>query len=119
MSHKTLFNNEERYQYCSKGFIYFVKEKKYTMHLSDIAYVKVGGVSGNDKIFEHETGNIDVVCSYTQKTGKTKKMIYNIINDHLLKHKNQLLNRRIKKFDDSNWWKWGEIFMFQMILEYM
>ncbi|KLO23428.1 DNA methyltransferase [Marinitoga sp. 1197] len=110
MSHETIYNDEKRYQYCSKGFIYFIKEKNYSMHLSDIAYVKVGGVSGADEVFAHESGNIEVVCSYTQKTGKTKRMIYNTINDHLLKHKEKLLKRKIKKFDENNWWKWGRDF---------
>lgn len=37
-------------------------------------------------------------------------MIYNNINDHLLKNKQLLLKRRIKKFNESNWYKWGRDF---------
>jgi adenine-specific DNA-methyltransferase len=29
--------------------------------------------------------------------------------EHLLAHKHQLLERRIRAFDESNWWQWGAI----------
>jgi adenine-specific DNA-methyltransferase len=29
--------------------------------------------------------------------------------EHLLKHRDELLARRIRRFDDSNWWQWGAI----------
>jgi len=108
LTHKTLFNNKLKQQINSNGYLFFVDNNvNYTLTLKEIIDVKVGGVSGNDKIFEHKTGNIDVVCSYTKKTGKTKKMIYNQINDYLIKHKQELLNRRIKQFNEDNWYKWG------------
>jgi adenine-specific DNA-methyltransferase len=70
--------------------------------------VKVGAVSGNDKIFTNEKqGNLDFVCSSTSKHGNTKRMIFNEKNKHLESFKEILINRRIKKFDESNWWQWG------------
>jgi adenine-specific DNA-methyltransferase len=92
-----------------EGQIFFTK-LDYNIKFNDIFFVKVGAVSGCDKIFTNHNGNEDFVCSYTKKTGLTKKMFYNIFNEFLFKFKDQLINRKIKKFDDSNWWKWGRGF---------
>jgi len=88
------------------GQLLFSK-KKYTIKFSDVFYVKVGAVSGADKIFTNHNGNADFVCSHTRKTGKTRKMIYNEKSHDLMKFKNVLLKRKIKKFSEKNWWKWG------------
>ena len=47
------------------------------------------------------------VCSHTAVTGKTRRMIYNRKDKALLPHKKALLNRKIRAFDESNWWEWG------------
>jgi adenine-specific DNA-methyltransferase len=73
----------------------------------DLFFVKVGAVSGMDSIFENENGNISFVCSETKKTGKLRKMFYNIRHEDLESHKDVLINRKIKKFDETNWWRWG------------
>ncbi|MBQ9253468.1 MAG: class I SAM-dependent methyltransferase [Bacteroidales bacterium] len=92
---------------CSNGQLFFT-DNNYPFAFSDIFFVKVGAVSGNDKIFESEEfGNKDFVCSFTYKTGKTRRMIFNEKNDYLFQFKEELLNRRIKHFDESNWWQWG------------
>ena len=62
---------------CVNGQLLFINNE-YSIKFSDLFFVKVGAVSGADKIFANEThGNLDFVCSQTAKTGKTKKMIYN------------------------------------------
>ena len=48
-----------------------------------------------------------MVCSYTCKTKKTKRMIYNRKNKYIDQYKDILLKRRIKKFNENNWWQWG------------
>jgi len=94
----------------SNGQLLFT-ENSYPLKLSSLFYVKVGGVSGADKIFENEQyGNADFVCSYTAKTGKTKRMIYNIKIPYLEQFKEQLLNRKIREFSEKDWWKWGRDF---------
>ena len=75
--------------------------------LADLFEVKVGGVSGADKIYTHPQGNLEFVCSHTATTGETRRMIYNIRHPHLEPHKETLLARRVRNFDESNWWKWG------------
>ena len=74
---------------------------------SDLFFVKVGAVSGMDEVFTNENGNQSFVCSFTNKTGKLKKMFYNIRHDDLLKFKDKLINRKIKNFNENNWWQWG------------
>ena len=85
-------------------------DNNYNVKLGDLFSVKVGAVSGDDKIFTSIMGNKNFVCSYTKKTGELKTMYYDVINDYLRSHKEQLLNRKIKKFDETNWWKWGRTF---------
>ncbi|MCL2591464.1 MAG: class I SAM-dependent methyltransferase [Betaproteobacteria bacterium] len=75
--------------------------------LADLFEVKVGGVSGADEIYAHPEGNLEFVCSRTATTGETRRMIYDIYHPHLESHKEALLARRVQKFDESNWWKWG------------
>ena len=91
----------------ANGQLLFTKND-YPLKFSDLFFVKVGAVSGADKIFTNEKfGNKDFVCSYTNKTGRTKKMIFNVKNKHLENHKNILINRKIRKFNETNWWEWG------------
>ena len=87
------------------GQIFFGARGEETV--GDYFQVKVGAVSGADSIYEHEDGNLEMVCSATYKTGKTKKMIYNLRHPVLMDHKVRLIQRRIRKFTESNWWEWG------------
>jgi adenine-specific DNA-methyltransferase len=75
--------------------------------LGELFEVKVGAVSGADRIFEHPEGNMAFVNSKTIDTGATRRMLYNTPHPDLLPHKAALLARRIKHFDESNWWTWG------------
>jgi adenine-specific DNA-methyltransferase len=74
---------------------------------SDLFFVKVGAVSGMDDIFTSDNGNQEFVCSYSKKTGGLKKMIFNTKHEDLLQYKDILMSRKIKKFNEGNWWKWG------------
>lgn len=91
----------------ANGQLLFTKND-YPFKFSDVFFVKVGAVSGADRIFTNEKyGNCDFVCSFTNTTGKTKKMIYNIKHHFLEQHKELLMRRKIKKFGENNWWEWG------------
>ncbi len=109
---QTLFTNENgeeetRTFACLNGQLLFLKSS-YTVPFSDVFFVKVGAVSGDDEIFTHdEFGNRDFVCSTTVKDGKTRRMIFNLKHPFLEAFKPRLLARRIKKFDETNWWQWG------------
>ncbi|WP_278917252.1 class I SAM-dependent methyltransferase [Helicobacter pullorum] len=95
---------------CINGQLLFTKNS-YTIPFSSLFFVKVGAVSGADSLFANEKyGNMDFVYSQTAKSGKTRKMIYGIYGRDLAflqKHKGALLKRKIKKFNESNWWEWG------------
>ena len=95
---------------CVHGQIFFTK-KHYCVPFGVLFFVKVGAVSGADSIFAHdELGNMEFVCSETAKNGKTRRMIYGDEGKncaYLQGFKEQLLQRKIRKFDASNWWQWG------------
>ena len=81
----------------------------YAIPFRDISFVKVGAVSGMDKVFaDAQFGNRDFVYSQTAATGKTRRMICgDTPPPSLLAHKKELMARRIRRFDESNWWQWG------------
>ncbi|PAF43422.1 class I SAM-dependent methyltransferase [Helicobacter sp. 11S03491-1] len=92
---------------CNNGQISFTNNH-YCVRFKDLFFVKVGAVSGNDKIFTNPSiGNEEFVSSTTCKTGKTKKMIFNCYLPYLETYKDILIRRKIKKFTQSNWWEWG------------
>lgn len=95
---------------CVNGQILFTKNH-YFIPFKKLFFVKVGAVSGADSIFANtEFGNVEFVNSTTAKNGKTKKMIYGEYAKsckYLQQFKQKLLQRKIKKFSDSNWWEWG------------
>jgi adenine-specific DNA-methyltransferase len=85
---------------------------QYSLSLADVASVKVGAVSGADEIYASETdGNRDFVSSATARSGATRRMIWcepgAAPPAALLPHHDDLLARRIRRFDESNWWHWG------------
>lgn len=76
--------------------------------------VKVGAVSGADSVFTSKKhGNVKMVCSRTRRDGYEREMIYNQKSPYLERFKDALIKRRIRKFDESNWWKWGRVFHHQ------
>lgn len=86
---------------------FIFSNKNLTVSLSDILEVKVGAVSGSDKIFTSPEGNKTFVYSETNKTKKLKTMFYNIESPKLQIHKKELLKRKMKKFNEDNWFEWG------------
>lgn len=95
---------------CINGQILFTK-KPYNVPFSSLFFVKVGAVSGADSIFTHKQwGNVEFVNSSTAKSAQTKRMIYGeYAKDckYLAQFKERLLQRKIKTFNEANWWDWG------------
>jgi len=84
----------------------------YPLRLSDVAVVRVGAVSGADEIYADPVhGDRDFVCSSTVRTGQTRRMIWCEPGEPpppvLVPHRERLMARRIRPFDESNWWQWG------------
>lgn len=93
------------------GHLMFARGE-YPLRLSEVAFVKVGAVSGADEIYVDPVhGNRDFVCSATVRTGRTRRMIWcgpgEPAPPALLPHRARLMARRIRPFDESNWWQWG------------
>ena len=74
--------------------------------------IYVGIVSGKDEVYKHpKLGNINVITG----NNKTDKFIFitkfpnnnEEINNYLLENKEILITRKIKKFNDKNWFEWG------------
>lgn len=107
LSHKL---NDGRRMTQSGGQLMFARGI-YNVPLQEVFVVKVGAVSGADEIFsEPEFANTDFVCSHTATSGATRPMIYLDAQGpiaYLEMFKQRLLARRVTKFDESNWWKWG------------
>ena len=81
--------------------------KPFSGRLGDYFDIKVGAVSGADKIFTNQYGGTDFVCSTTIKDRSLRRMIYNQKHKSLYRYKAVLMQRKIRKFNESNWWQWG------------
>ena len=91
---------------CINGQIHFGNSS--STIVGDFFDVKVGAVSGADEVFNNKKqGCTDMVCSSTVRDGKLRRMIYDRYDAVLQPYKERLLRRRIKQFDESNWWQWG------------
>lgn len=105
----TRVNGETRTYSITNGILTFSRMEG--TRLKDLFDVYVGLVSGKDEVFCSEHGNMNVLT----KKNRTKRFIYSdvfptgisAIDDHLLSHKETLIKRRIRKFNESNWHQWG------------
>ena len=102
---------EER-SFVESGGHLLLTRHDYPLRLADIAFVKVGAVSGADALYaSDEHGNRSFVCSSTVADGQTRRMLWcepgKPAPRALLPHKERLISRRIRAFDESNWWQWG------------
>jgi len=111
INHKTVVNNKEKFCNVIGGVITFSDNEISGDLVSNVFDVYVGLVSGKDEIYKVPFGNVDILCDKDDieryifvnefPTGDSK------INEHLLLNKQDLLNRRIKKFNEVNWFEWG------------
>ncbi len=102
---------EKRHFIEASGHLMFA-HAAYDLHVRDLFSVRVGGVSGADDLYASLPGNRDFVCSQTVATGQTRRMLWQAPGSLdpdpvLLPHKARLIARRVRPFDDSNWWTWG------------
>lgn len=108
---KCLVNGKETLCNITKGIITFSEEKIEGELLENDFNVYVGIVSGKDEIYKVPFGNIEVLMD----KDKLEKFIFidkfpsnnEEIDTHLENNKNLLLERRIKKFTEKNWFEWG------------
>jgi adenine-specific DNA-methyltransferase len=109
---KECYNNGKK-MICNvnSGIITFSETEVNGTPLSDMFNVYVGLVSGRDEIYRVPFGNIDIL----NDKDRVQKYIFAetfptpnpVINAHLQAHKAELIERRIKKFNENNWFEWG------------
>jgi adenine-specific DNA-methyltransferase len=109
---KALYNNDLRYIINNNGLITFNEEfiNNHVM-FQDYFDIYVGIVSGKEEVYKNKIGNIEVLNG----EDKIDKYIYinefpcedENINKYLLSHKQILIERKIRKFNEKNWFEWG------------
>lgn len=110
---KILYNDKLLYITNSNGLITFDKEENTnSVMFNEYFDIYVGLVSGKEEVYKNEElGNIEVLNG----EDKRDKYIYietypcenEKINNYLSQHKTLLIERRIRKFNDKNWFEWG------------
>jgi adenine-specific DNA-methyltransferase len=110
---KINYNDIMKFIINSNGILTFQETEIETSELfEDYFDIYVGLVSGKEEVYKNdEYGNIDVING----DDKIDKYIYidkypcenDKINEYLLKNKKILIERKIRKFNNNNWFEWG------------
>jgi adenine-specific DNA-methyltransferase len=110
---KTLYNGQWLYITNSHGLITFGEQPNHnSFTFQDYFDIYVGLVSGKEDVYKNEElGNIQVLNG----ENKLDKYIYidrypcenEQINTYLWQHKEELITRGIRKFNENNWFEWG------------
>lgn len=110
---KILVNNEEKFLVNTNGILTFTEQENINMKtLSEYFNVYVGMVTGKETVYKNEEfGNITLL----NKKDQRDKYIFldkfpsnnEQLNIYMLTNKNTLINRKIKKFTENDWFKWG------------
>lgn len=115
LSNKILVNDEVKYLINTNGIITFSDNEVINQDKFDEYFdIFVGMVTGNESIYKNaKFGNINVL------NGKNKEDKYILLNEfpsenselneYMLSNKQTLLNRRIRKFNENNWYEWGAL----------
>jgi adenine-specific DNA-methyltransferase len=120
VSNKLIYITEktriEKYIFNSNGMILFYKKKVKddVPVIKDVFNIHVGMVSGKESVFKNkEFGNLLVLNS--EKCIDKYILINKFptqnpkLNDYLLKYKQELKTRKIRKFNENNWFEWGAL----------
>jgi len=110
---KVLYNDRLLHIINSNGLITFSENENLNTNLfEDYFNIYVGMVSGKEEVFKNtEFGNIDVLNGL----GVVDRYIYyeelppnnDELRLYLFTNKDVLIGRKIKKFNENNWFEWG------------
>jgi adenine-specific DNA-methyltransferase len=111
---KVLYNDNLLYITNSNGLITFGEEETNLTGamFKDYFDIYVGIVSGKEEVYKNQAlGNIEVLNA----ENTIEKYIYienfpcenDAINRYLLDHKQELIERKIRNFNETNWFEWG------------
>jgi adenine-specific DNA-methyltransferase len=107
----TIVNGVNMICNVNNGIITFSQTEVKGAPMSEKFNVYVGLVSGRDEVYRSDIGNISVLSD----KNKVEKFIFAesfptgnaAIDAHLLRNKAMLLERKIRKFNEGNWFEWG------------
>jgi adenine-specific DNA-methyltransferase len=110
-SQKTIVNGKEMFCNVNNSIITFSESLHTGPSINSKFNIYVGIVSGKEKVYKTQIGNTNVL----NDENKVEKYIFiesfpsgnEQIDEYLLNHKNTLLQRKIRKFSDDNWFEWG------------
>jgi adenine-specific DNA-methyltransferase len=110
---QVLYNNNLLYIINNNGFITFSNNSNINnITFKEYFEIYVGLVSGKESVYKNKDhGNVELLNG----ENKIDKYIFiekfpsdkQNINSYLLKHKDELMTRKIKKFNEQNWFEWG------------
>ena len=115
LENMVIVNGNKFYLLNNNGIITFSeKNKKIPPLFSEYFDIFVGQVTGCETVYKNtELGNIKILNKENQEDNyiliKTFPTKNKILNQYLLKHKQTLLKRKIKKFNEKNWFTWGAL----------
>jgi adenine-specific DNA-methyltransferase len=106
-----MVNGEPRFIQIRKGIITFSENEIVGTPLSELFHVYVGIVSGKDDVYRAPFGNLGVLTDKDRIESfifaETFPTLNQEIDQHLLSKKSELMDRRIRKFNETNWYEWG------------
>lgn len=125
ISKRVLYNNKLLYVTNSDGLITFTEEEnENNMTFKDYFNIFVGVVSGKESVYKNEELGTMTVLNGENKVDKyicisQFPCTVPAINEHLLKHKDVLISRKIRKFNETNWYEWGAMRNVSGILQHV
>jgi adenine-specific DNA-methyltransferase len=107
----TVVNGKKMICNVNNGIITFSETEVKGTPLSDKFNVYVGLVSGRDEVYRNDMGNMEIL----NDKDRVQKYIFAekfptgdvMIDTHLTANKSVLLERKIRKFNEDNWFEWG------------
>lgn len=122
---KVIINDEEKYLVNTNGIITFseTKKRKSGKSFGEDFSIFVGMVSGKENVFKNELlGDKEVL------NGKNLVEKYIIlenfptddskVNEYMLNNKTALMERKIRKFTEKNWYQWGALRNIESVKEH-
>lgn len=122
---RVLYNDKPLYVTNSDGLITFTEEEnENNMTFKDYFNIFVGVVSGKESVYKNEELGTMTVLNGENKVDKyicisQFPCTVPAINEHLLKHKDELISRKIRKFNETNWYEWGAMRNVSGILQHV
>lgn len=122
LPNKLKYNGDIKYLInCNGTLTLSDTDLKDMKRLKDNFNVFVGIVSGKESVFKSDIGNVKVL----NKENQIDKYILldsfpsdnKKINKHMLKHKAELMTRKIRKFNKDNWYQWGALRNYKTVNE--